>query len=288
MFKRFFSSSLIKNQLALSPEKWIGLGPEEIIKLSKQRRAILGGKFKHSDDELKALLTTSNFTGVSPSEIRVLYEKGELGAHELSGLKFEDDHTPLPFEYDEYPEAAQEIIRDHREQREYNRIAAYEMPHLAKYRQEYKPSQNPITYKYTTYLGEPDYSANRKVKLITKVKDLNLNKEQQHKFKVIAGSRYNFQTDVFKMSTDRFNEPLQNTRFLSDTLNNLINEAKDLSKETFSDIPLDKRHVLKTLSKPKAKHQRYRSLKFPEDWKRPQDAPKSEKTVLDYVNELKL
>jgi small subunit ribosomal protein S35 len=289
-FTRAFSrSATVLSDIALTPKKWLGLPPQEIIRLSKVRRATLGGKFTHDSDELAALLTTSTHTGVSKRDIKILYQKGEVGAYQVEGVKFEDDHTPLPFEYDEYPEAAQQIIRDHREQREYNRIAAYEMPHLVKYRQKYEPAakgEKPITYKYTTYLGEPEYAANRKVRLTVKVSDLGLDEQQAHKFKVLAGARYDSNTDVFKTSTDRFEEPLQNTRFLSDTLNSLLSESKDLSKESFSDIPLDTRHTAKRLSKAKIRQRRYRSLAFPESWKRPQDAPKTGKTVLDYVKDL--
>lgn len=282
----FSSSSKASQQLALRPKEWIDLPAEEILKLSKTRRYLLGSDFKFDQDELNALKSTSKHTGVSQIDIEKLYYRGERAACEISGSRFEDDHTPQPFEFDEYPEAAQEIIREHREQREYNRIAAYEMPHLAKYRQQYVPPvDKPVTFKYTSYVGEDDYEANRKVVLTVKVKDLKLGEKETHKFKVLSGSRYDYSTDVFKIATDRFTEPLQNTRYLSDVLKRLIEESRDL-KDDLSDIPLDIRHTQARLKKSRARKHEKLKLSFPESWKRPQDAPVVEKGVLDYLHEL--
>ncbi|CEP21717.1 unnamed protein product [Cyberlindnera jadinii] len=283
--RQFSSSASRLSDLYLHPEKWAGKPAEEILELFKKRRSLLGAQFKPDDAELAALKSTSSHTGVSPYIIEKLYYGGESTALDLNGQKHEDNYSPAKFQYDEYPEAAQEIIRDHREQREYNRIAAYEMPHLSKYRQEYKPPQGkPVTYKYTTYLGEEEYRANRKVTLTLKVKDLGLNEKESHKFKVLAGVRYDGSKDEFKMSSERFEEPLQNTRFLSEVLSDLLKASKDLSQD-LSDIPLDQRHVQARQRKRKYKKSAVFKNAFPEEWKRPQDAPKKVKSVLDILTE---
>lgn len=287
---RQFSTSVVRlsEELFQHPEKWQGLPPQEILELFQKRRSLLGAKFKPNDDELAALKTTSQHTGVDTRTIERLYYGGEPEAYHLANERFEDDYLPPKFQYDEYPEQAQEIIRDHREQREYNRIAAYEMPHLVKYRQEYKPPTNkPVTYKYTTHLGEEDFAANKKVSLTVKVSDLGLTPREAHKFKVIAGVRYDATKDTFKLASERFPEPLQNTRYLADTLTALIKESKDLTDD-FSDIPIDQRHVEARLAKRKNQIKQRQTLHndFPEEWKRPEDAPKKEKTVIDYVQEL--
>lgn len=286
--RKQFSTSVAKlSDVYLHPEQWAGKPAQEILELYQKRRSLLGPHFKPNDAELAALKTTSSHTGVAPHIIERLYYGGEPVAHDLAGLKFEDDYSPKKFQFDEYPEAAQEIIRDHREQREYNRIAAYEMPHLAKYRQEYKPStknDKPVTYKYTTYLGEEDYSANKKVTLTLKLEDLALGEKEAHKFKVLAGVRYDASKDLLKMSCDRFDQPLQNTRYLSDVLSSLIKESKDLTDD-LGDVPLDQRHVEARERKRKNKMKAVYKTQFPEEWKRPQDAPKTEKSVLETISE---
>jgi small subunit ribosomal protein S35 len=283
--RQFSSTAKTLSDLYLHPEKWSGKPAQEILELFQKRRSLLGPHFKTNDAELAALKSTSSHTGVAPHIIERLYYGGELAAYDMAGLKFEDNYSPPKFQYDEYPEAAQEIIRDHREQREYNRIAAYEMPHLAKYRQEYKPQEGrPVTYKYTTYLGEENYKANKKVTLTVKVSELGLNDKESHKLKVLAGVRYDGTIDQFKLSCERFDEPLQNARFLSDVLSSLIKESKHL-KDDFSDIPLDQRHVQARERKRKNKKTALLKTPFPEEWKRPQDAPKKEKTVMDTVME---
>ncbi|GMG39455.1 unnamed protein product [Ambrosiozyma monospora] len=172
------------------------------------------------------------------------------------------------FKYDEYPTKAQDIVRDFRDQLHFNRLAAYELPSLAKFRQPYIPpkaSEKPVTYRYTVYLGE-SHPAEKKVVLQLRVANLKLSEAEEHKFKLLAGSRYNYLNDEFKMSSDKFLEPAQNTTYLSDVLDDLIKEAKT-NPEEFADVPLDKRHIIARGAKRQNKNKR--NYKFPEEWKKP-------------------
>lgn len=56
------------------------------------------------------------------------------------------------------------------------------------------------------------------------------------------------------MSAENFETQAQNKRYLGDTVNTLINEAKD-AEDLFADVPFDFRH-----HKPKPR------LQFPEEW----------------------
>ncbi|KAH3685638.1 hypothetical protein WICPIJ_003385 [Wickerhamomyces pijperi] len=287
MFRRAFSNSAksLQKPLYTTPSKWLDLPPQQILDLYKERSVKMLGKNKYDEDELKALLKTSSLTGISGYEITRLYTKGEVGAFELSNANYEDNYNPEKFQYDEYPENAQQIIRDHRDQREYNRIAAYEMPHLAKYRQEYKPATNsPLKFKFINYLGESEFKANHKVSLLVKLSDLGLNEKQQHKFKVLSGTRYNYDTDEIKISLNKHNSSTANAKELSVIFQNLLRESKDLTDD-FSDIPLDKRFFNKQKSNEHNKKLARYNLKFPEEWKKPENAPKKVKTVLDLVEE---
>jgi len=47
----------------------------------------------------------------------------------------------------------------------------------------------------------------------------------EHKFKLLCGPRYNFETDVVHMSCDQYPYPAQNKRWLSDKLDEMIQLA---------------------------------------------------------------
>lgn len=86
-------------------------------------------------------------------------------------------------------------------------------------------------------------------------KAADLTEAQRIKLIKLAGVRYNPDTDVVRMSSEKFEYAAQNKRYLGDLVGKLIKEAKD-EKDMFEDIPLDFRH-----HKPKVKHL------FPEEWK---------------------
>lgn len=83
----------------------------------------------------------------------------------------------------------------------------------------------------------------------------DLTEPQRIKLIKLVGPRYNPDTDIVKMSSEMFETPAQNKRYLGDLVDTLIEEAKD-ETDTFEDVPLDFRHHK---SKPKAQ--------FPEGWK---------------------
>ncbi|CAI7206283.1 BAD_collapsed_G0010500.mRNA.1.CDS.1 [Saccharomyces cerevisiae] len=266
--------------LYMHPEKWKGLPPQRILELYWERMARLGSEYKPNKDELNALLTTSEYSNVPVNDIKKLYHRGEQGAIDIKGGNVNRDNSLRPFMFDELPSQAQELVAQHREQRFYNRLAAYELPLLAQYRQEYKrpsPESHPVTYRYTSYVGE-EHPNSRKVVLSVKTKELGLEEKSLHKFRILARSRYDHTTDIFKMSSDKFEHASQNARYLHDILQRLLAESKDLTEDDFSDVPLDTRHTIaKSLRKKK------RDYEFPEHWKRPEDAPKKKFDILDQL-----
>ncbi|AOA63072.1 37S ribosomal protein S24, mitochondrial [Komagataella phaffii CBS 7435] len=262
---------LQETPLFLTPEKWKGLPSEKIFQLYQERVLSLGPKYTKDKHELEALLSTSKDTGFTYRQIQKIYEGGEISAYEVERKSVADDFKPQPFMFDDYPSQAHDLIDEHREQRYYNRVAAYELPQLAKFRQEFKkpsPTEKPLRFRYTTYLGE-SHPAERKVVLECRVSDLQLGPKESHKFKLLASVRYDHSTGLFKMSSDRFPEPTQNAKYLTQMFNRLLAESKNL-KDSFEDVPLDTRHTKAKLSK---KH-RKKDYKFPASWNRPEDAPK--------------
>lgn len=113
----------------------------------------------------------------------------------------------------------------------------------------------PLRFRYTTYLGE-SHPAARKVVLQFCPKDLpGLTEAQRTKLLKLLGPRYNPETDIVKMSSEKFEAPAQNKRHLGDLINKLIDEAKN-GKDSFEDVPLDLRH-----------HKATKKARFPEQWK---------------------
>ncbi|KAM3425004.1 hypothetical protein BST61_g6974 [Cercospora zeina] len=165
----------------------------------------------------------------------------------------------LPSE-SELSTAAHAELDQHRELREMMRLAAWEMPFLARYAKPFVGPQRtadktPLRWRYTTYFSEL-HPASRKVVVDFKVASLGLRPTEQEKLKKLAGSRYNPETKVVKMSCESFETIAQNKRYLADTLDKLIAEAKDLETDSFEDVPLDTRH-----------HKFKPKLYFPAEWK---------------------
>lgn len=107
-------------------------------------------------------------------------------------------------------------------------------------------------------MGET-HPAEKKVVVAFTTKDLQkaagLTEAQRIKLIKLAGVRYNPDTDIIRMSSEKFEYAAQNKRYLGDQVGKLIKEAKD-EKDMFEDIPLDFRHH-KPVVKPV----------FPEEWK---------------------
>ena len=103
-------------------------------------------------------------------------------------------------------------------------IAAYAKPFEA-------PTKDQILkFKSHTYLGE-GHPVEKKAVLSVKVADLGLNETEKHKFLLLSGPRYNVNTEELVMSSEKFPHRKQNKKFLIDTLQKLIKEAK-VSKRT--------------------------------------------------------
>jgi small subunit ribosomal protein S35 len=83
----------------------------------------------------------------------------------------------------------------------------------------------------------------------------SLTEPQRIKLIKLVGVRYNPDTDVVKISCEKFEEPAQNKRYLGDLVEKLIKEAQN-EEDMFEDVPLDFRH-----------HKPKRRLVYPEGWK---------------------
>jgi small subunit ribosomal protein S35 len=147
-------------------------------------------------------------------------------------------------------------LEQHRELREMVRLAAWEMPLLSSLAKPFEApdvKKMPLRWRYTTYFGEA-HPASRKVVVEFGVTNLGLEDKHVEKLRKLAGPRYNPEKNIVRMSCESFETQAQNKRYLADTVNTLIAEAKD-GKDTFEDIPLDTRH-----------HTFKKRLVFPNEW----------------------
>ncbi|KAA8649846.1 hypothetical protein EYZ11_010101 [Aspergillus tanneri] len=193
-------------------------------------------------------------------------EEDEFGMVEDADDEFRDD---------DITSMAHAELEVHREIREYARIAAWDMPLLSsknpllKFPLNYTNLRSPelakpftlppethiLRFRYTSYMGE-EHPAESKVVVEVSSKDLTpkyLSEAQRQTFLKLVGPRYNPETDIVRMSCEKFTTPAQNKRYLGDLVETLIKEAKE--GDSFSDIPLDLRH-----------HKPQRKLRFPESW----------------------
>lgn len=171
-------------------------------------------------------------------------------------------------------------LEQHREMRQYARIAAWEMPLLSstspsprspltgqpnnapflspELAKPFTPpsSDRPLRFRYTTYMGET-HPASKKIVLEFTTKDLLtvLTERQRTKLIKLVGPRYNPSTDVVKMSSEMFETQAQNKRYLGDLVDTLIDEARN-EEDMFEDVPFDFRH-----------HKEKKEVVFPEGWK---------------------
>ncbi|OQE43055.1 hypothetical protein PENCOP_c003G06529 [Penicillium coprophilum] len=158
---------------------------------------------------------------------------------------------------DEITSLAHAEMELHREMREYARLTAWDMPMLSKLAKPFTlpPPTHILRFRYTTYMGE-QHPAEPKVVVELASQDLTpkyLTEAQRQTFLKLAGVRYNPQTDIIRMSSEKFGSRAQNKRYLTDVVNSMIKEAKE--GDSFADIPLDLRH-----------HKYKTRLQFPEHW----------------------
>ncbi|GAA5900357.1 mitochondrial 37S ribosomal protein mS35 RSM24 [Sporobolomyces salmoneus] len=158
----------------------------------------------------------------------------------------------------------------------YLRLEQLQFKDLLKFRQPFFPpnaSTHFIQVRHQHYQGE-SHPASRKISIIVPLSSLSLTPSQLHKFKLLAGPRFTPSTDgpgegTFKLSCELYPSEKMNEKWCSDTLDKLLSEAKDSTKDGFEDVPLDFRGVKKRIER-KGKGKKTVGMKdFPREWLRP-------------------
>ncbi|MCJ1250421.1 37S ribosomal protein S24, mitochondrial [Trapelia coarctata] len=202
-----------------------------------------------------------NMPAEEPGEAPERFKGGLMSMGEVD--EFESGEDEL-FEGDDMSSIAHGELEQHRELREYARIAAWEMPLLSKLATPFEPptSSTPLRFRHTSYLGETHPAANKIVLEFTTA-DLPLKPSERLILIKLLGVRYDPQKDLAKLSCEMFETAAQNKRYLGDLVDTLMSEARERDAngageggDRFSDVPCDFRHV-RWKNKPT----------FPEEWK---------------------
>lgn len=200
-----------------------------------------------------------------------------------------EDDLEDQFLHDDTTSAGHNLLAQHRQILHYMRAIEHEMPQLVAYRKPFVPPgpSSPLAVRSIYYGGE-EHPATEKRTIVAAVAKLPLaNDAAIHKFKLLAGPRWTpdpprdaglgmdeggQEHGYFKISCEDFPKGAMNLKWASDTLDKLLKEAND-AKDTFSDIPLDTRHVdAKARKAKKGEHARSRGAKrpsikdFPPEW----------------------
>lgn len=131
------------------------------------------------------------------------------------------------------------------------------MPKLVAFRKPFNPptSETPLVVRSMSYPGE-EHPAAVKRALTVAVSQLPLkDKRAIYKFRLLAGVRWtpippkdsgikpgeSAEHGYVKIACEDFPEPAMNLKWVSDRLDDLINEANN-DGDSFKDIPIDRRH----------------------------------------------
>lgn len=210
-------------------------------------------------------------------DMTTVFDKVKVGLMGMGEADEQESGEDEEFEGDDISSLAHGELEQHREMREYARIAAWEMPLLSSAQSlKLSPSAHskltllpselakpfippsldqPLRFRYTNYMGET-HPAAKKIVLEFCTRDLlDLNQAQRIKLIKLVGVRYNPETDIVKMSSEMFETQAQNKRYLGDLVDTLVAEAKD-TDDMYEDVPLDFRH-----------HKYKPKIEFPTAWK---------------------
>ncbi|KAJ2651504.1 37S ribosomal protein S24, mitochondrial [Coemansia sp. RSA 1250] len=154
--------------------------------------------------------------------------------------QFFDLEEMTEWEYDDHHTFGHLLLDSVRDVRKYLRQIQFEHPTLAKHAKPFQPppKQNILQFERSFTMGEKYLAQDRKAVLRVKVAQLGLKDLELRKFLLLAGVRYNPETDELKMSESREATSLLNKKRLADTLVSLITEAKK-KDDMFADVPLE-------------------------------------------------
>ena len=169
-----------------------------------------------------------------------------------------------------------ELSRD-AERLHYHRLTEFEMPQLKRalfitgpadwtgFRCSFEPppAGHVVASRHVRYHDEPDHPRSRRASLTVGVDALDMSATERNALIHLAGGRWNGIKRTVTVATDRFPELAQNERWAGDTLDRLVDGARQRA-DRLADLPLDDRSTRAQLER------RGRTLTtlrdFPAEW----------------------
>ncbi|KAI8319433.1 hypothetical protein GQ54DRAFT_299342 [Martensiomyces pterosporus] len=208
--------------------------------------------------------------GMHASAIQLAGRKKNMANFKAAAIKNRKEHSEIyddqdsmfdiddmeTWEYNDHHTYGHLLLESIRDVRKYARLVKFELPTLAEHAKPFRPppASHCLRFERSFTLGDRDLADDRKVVLRVTVSQLGLKGPELHKFLLLAGVRYNPETDELKMSEGREATSLLNKKRLADTLSALVAESKK-KDDMFADVPLDFAHHT---HKPRAS--------FPAEW----------------------
>ncbi|KAJ2776400.1 37S ribosomal protein S24, mitochondrial [Coemansia javaensis] len=167
------------------------------------------------------------------------HRKAHSAIYENEDAAYEDDNSITEWAFDNHHTYGHMLLESMRDVRKYARQIKYELPTLAEHARPFEPpsKRSILRFERSVTTGEKFPAQDRKAVLRVTVAQLGLAGPELHKFLLLAGPRYNPETDELRMSEKREITSLLNKKRLADTLVALIAEAKKPG-DTFADVPL--------------------------------------------------
>lgn len=252
--------------------------------------------YRKSEKDLQQLVKAGKELGAPPDIVRQAYDAvkpGKTHQDDIERNRMDERlvkalDIPSPqefgpeFQWDDLPSAGHLQLEEHRDQRHFTRVSAYELPQLIQYRSEYRrpvKSQLPLKFKHFAVVGE-DHPANKKVVVSFKPENSGLRGKELHKLKLLAGRRYDMAQNTITLASARFPEQAQNKRYLGDLYSRLIQAAKDTSDD-FADVDLNPGPSMRT---DKRRFRLYPQHQFPPEWNRPDLAPNPKEDLITVLS----
>ncbi|BGO97773.1 hypothetical protein RTG_01420 [Rhodotorula toruloides ATCC 204091] len=231
-------------------------------------------------------------TVFSVENVLNIFTKGaRAGSADLNPLDLDHPIHKQPYDFGDFTTPTIMKMEKQRELLHYLRLEQHQFKDLVAYRKKFVPpsKEQVIAVRHQHYQGE-EHPSSRRISIRVPVSALPLSSpEALHKFKLLAGARWHpplpeslkhplenkswkvhqgeKDEGVFEMSCDVFPYDRMNEKWCSDTLEKLLNEANDLKKDSFADIPIDTRFRRKQLMKNgKLRRRNITLANFPQEW----------------------
>ncbi|KAJ2005928.1 37S ribosomal protein S24, mitochondrial [Coemansia thaxteri] len=202
-----------------------------LVRAAQQARAIHVSAIQQAGRSKDNRVNFKRYASINRKEHAAIYDDQDQNYRMdmMEGWDSDDHHT--------YGHLLMESVRD---VRRYVRQMKFEHPTLAEHAKPFRPppTSHMLQFERSVTMGEKHLAGDRKVVLRVQVARLGLKGPALHKFVLLAGSRYNPETDELKMSESRETSSLLNKKRLADTLSALIAEART-TDDTFADVSLN-------------------------------------------------